>query len=126
MTTNVADLPFNKTELPSRDIPRETLSHVTDPQVTQSYVPPKEPEYIDRQIPDMKQSKMDRLLEEFRIPIMVGVVYLLFEMPMTQSMLLRMAPTLLADSSTGLLFKSVSFAFAFYSVAMGLEYMSKP
>jgi hypothetical protein len=126
MTTNVADLPFNKTELPSRDIPRETLSHVTDNQVTQSYVPPKEPDYIHRQLPDLKQSKMDKLLDEFRIPIMVGVVYLLFEMPMVQAFLLRTAPGLLADASTGLLFKSVSFALVFYSVSMGLEYMSKP
>jgi len=126
MTTNVADLPFNKAELPSRDVPRETISHVTDPQVTQSYVPPRDPDYIDRQMPELKQSKIEKLLEEFRIPIMVGVVYLLFEMPMTQSLLLRTAPTLLADSSTGLLFKSVAFAGAFYAVSMGLEYMSKP
>ncbi len=125
MTTNVADLPFNKAELPSRDIPRETVEHVTDAQVTQQYVPPRAPEYIHRPVPD-KQSKMDKLLEEFRIPIMVGVVYLLFEMPMIQAFLLRTAPSLLADSSTGLLFKSAAFACAFYAVSMGLEYMSKP
>ncbi len=124
MTTNVADLPFNKAELPSRDIPRETVDHVTDTQVTQQYVPPRAPEYIER--PPDRQSKIDKLLEEFRIPIMVGVVYLLFEMPMSQAFLLRTAPSLLADSSTGLLFKSVSFACAFYAVSMGLEYMSKP
>jgi hypothetical protein len=126
MATNVADLPFNKAELPARDVPRETIDHVTDPQVTQQYVPPKAPEYIDRQVPEMKQSKLDKLLDEFRIPIMVGVVYLLFEMPMSQSMLLRMAPSLMADASTGIFFKSVAIAVAYYAVSMGLDYMSKP
>jgi len=125
MTTNVADLPFNKAELPSRDIPRETIHHVTDEQVTQPYIPPKAPEYIDRQMPELKQSKLDKILDEFRIPIMVGIVYLLFEMPMTQSILLRMAPTLLADS-TGIFFKSVCMASLFYAVTLGLEYISKP
>lgn len=126
MATNVSDLPFNKAELPARDIPRETVDHVTDPQVNQPYIPPKAPEYIDRHVPEIKQSKIDKLLDEFRIPIMVGVVYLLFEMPMSQSMLLRMAPTLMTDASTSIFFKSVSFACAFYAVTMGLEYMSKP
>jgi hypothetical protein len=126
MATNVADLPFNKAELPARDVPRETIDHVTDPQVTQQYVPPKAPEYIDRHVPEMKQSKLDKLLDEFRIPIMVGVVYLLFEMPMSQSMLLRMAPSLMADASTGIFFKSVAIAVAYYAVSMGLDYMSKP
>lgn len=126
MATNVSDLPFNKAELPARDIPRETVDHVTDPQVNQPYVPPRAPEYIDRHVPDLKQSKMDKILDEFRIPIMVGVVYLLFEMPMAQSMLMRMAPTLMADASTSIFFKSVSFAGAFYAVTVGLEYMSKP
>ena len=67
MTTNVADLPFNKAELPSRDVPRETISHVTDPQVTQSYVPPREPDYIDRQMPELKQSKIEKLLDRANI-----------------------------------------------------------
>jgi len=126
MATNVSDLPFNKTELPARDIPRETVDHVTDPQVNQPYVPPRAPEYIDRHVPDIKQSKMDKILDEFRIPIMVGVVYLLFEMPMAQSMLMRTAPSLMADASTSIFFKSVSFSIAFYAVTVGMEYMSKP
>jgi len=126
MATNVADLPFNKAELPARDIPRETLEHVTDPQVTQQYVPPKAPDYIASQSNVPTQSKLDKILEEFRIPIMVGIVYMLFEMPISQSMLLRIAPTLFADASTSLLVKSVSIAVAFYAVSLGLEYMSKP
>lgn len=126
MSTNVADLPFNKAELPSRDIPRETLEHVADPQVTQSYVPPKAQEYIVPQPTEVKVSKMDKILEEFRIPILVGIVYLLFEMPFTQGMLLKLAPTLFTETSSGLFVRSITFAAAFYAVTIGLEYMSKP
>ena len=126
MATNVADLPFNKAELPARDIPRETIDHAADPQVTQQYVPPRAPDYIASQSTVPTQSKLDKLLEEFRIPIMVGIVYMLFEMPLAQSMLVKLAPTLFADSSTSLLVKSVSMAVSFYAVSLGLEYMSKP
>jgi len=50
MATNITDLPYNtKTELPSRDIPRETIEHVADPQTTPTYMPPKPPPYIESQ-----------------------------------------------------------------------------
>jgi len=125
MATKIEDLPFNKAELPPRDIPRETLEHVTDPQVQQPYVPPKQQEYIERVVPP-PISKFDKLVYEFRIPIMVCVVYLLFELPASQSLLLRVAPSLFTDSSTGLLVKSVCFGVVFYGVTLGMEYMSRP
>ena len=125
-TTNIADLPFNKAELPQRDIPRETIEHVADPQVNQPYVPPKQPEYIERVQIAPQTSKIDKLIYEFRIPIMVCVVYLLFELPSSQAMLLRLAPSLFTDSTTGLLAKSVSFGVVFYAISLGMEYLSRP
>jgi hypothetical protein len=126
MATKIEDLPFNKAELPPRDIPRETVEHVVDPQVQQPYVPPKQPEYIERVSTVPPTSKFDKLVYEFRIPIMVCVVYLLFELPASQSTLLRIAPTLFTDSTTGLLAKSACFGVLFYGVTMGMEYMSRP
>lgn len=125
-TTNIADLPFNKAELPQRDIPRETLEHVADPQVNQPYVPPKQPEYIQRTSTVPQPNKFDRFIYEFRIPILVCVVYLLFELPSSQATLLRFAPSLFTDSNTGLLAKSVCFGAMFYGVTMGMDYMSRP
>ena len=125
-TTNIADLPFNKAELPQRDIPRETIEHVADPQVNQPYVPPKQPEYIERVSTVPQPSKFDKFLFEFRIPIMVCVVYLLFELPASQATLLRFAPSLFTDSTTGLLAKSVSFGVVFYAVTLAMDYISHP
>ena len=126
MATKIEDLPFNKAELPPRDIPRETVEHVVDPQVQQPYVPPKQQEYIERVSTVPPTSKFDKLVYEFRIPIMVCVVYLLFELPSSQATLLRFAPSLFTDSTTGLLAKSVCFGVLFYGVTMGMEYMSRP
>jgi hypothetical protein len=125
-TTNIADLPFNKAELPQRDIPRETIEHVADPQVNQPYVPPRQPEYIERVSHVPQTSKLDKFVYEFRIPILVCVVYLLFELPASQATLLRFAPSLFSDSNTGLLAKSVSFGMLFYGVTLGMDYLSRP
>ncbi len=57
---------------------------------------------------------------------MVCVVYLLFELPSSQATLVRFAPSLFTDSTTGLLAKSVSFGVMFYAVTLGMEYMSRP
>ena len=51
MSTEIDKLPFNtSTDLPVRDIPRETISHVADPQnipSVQTYVEKLAPIFID-------------------------------------------------------------------------------
>ena len=124
MATNITDLPYNtKTELPSRDIPRETIDHVADPQVNPTYIPPKEREYIEQQPTYVEQSKLDRFIEEFRIPLLVALLYFLFETPSIQTMVSRFAPI---SDTTGLLVKSVCFGAMYYSAMMGADYLSKP
>lgn len=126
MATNITDLPYNtKTELPTRDIPRETIDHVADPQVTPTYIPPKEREYIEQQPTYVEQSKLDKFIEEFRIPLLVAILYFLFETPTIQNMIVRIAPSLFTDT-TGLLAKSICFGVMYYSAMMGADYLSKP
>jgi hypothetical protein len=126
MATNITDLPYNtKTDLPSRDIPRETITHVADPQVTPTYMPPKEQPYIEHQPTYTEQSKFDKFIEEFRLPLLVAVLYFLFETPTIQSMLVRFAPSLFTET-TGLLSKSICFGAMYYSAMMGADYLSKP
>jgi len=116
MSTNISELPFNaKTELPSRDIPRETIEHAADPQITPTYVPPKPPQYITSN----PENKLEKLLEEFRIPIVVAILYFIFETPTIQGVFTRVLPTF---KETPLL-KSVCFGGLYYLSLMGMEYV---
>jgi len=127
MATNITDLPYNtKTELPSRDIPRETLEHVADPQVTPTYVPPKAPDYIEHQPIHVEVSKVDRFIEEFKIPILIGILYFIFEMPTVTLMMVRFAPTIFTETTTGLLAKSICFGALYYAATVASDYLSKP
>jgi hypothetical protein len=119
MATNITDLPYNtKTELPSRDIPRETIEHVVDPQITTTYVPPKSPEYIEQQPLERKVDWM----EELRLPIMMGLLYFLFDLPVLHLMLVKTAPTIFTDTTSGLLAKSLCFSLFYYAAIMGADY----
>ena len=126
MATNISDLPYNtKTELPSRDIPRETIEHVADPQTAPTYIPPKPPPYIDRHSVQA-ESKMGRFIDEFRIPIMISLLYFIYETTAVHTFLVRIAPTLFTDNATGLCMKSVCFGLLYYATIMGMEYLSRP
>ena len=127
MATNVTDLPYNtKTELPSRDIPRETIEHVADPQITPTYIPPKPLPYIDSQPVHVEPSKLERFVEEFRIPIMIALLYFIYETTAVHTLLVRIAPTIFTDSTSGSLMKSICFGLLYYVAFMGMEYLSKP
>jgi hypothetical protein len=127
MATNISDLPFNtKTELPSRDIPRETIEHVADPQVTPTYIPPAPKPYIAPQPEHVEPSKIERFIDEFRIPIMISLLYFIYETTAVHTFLVRIAPTLFQENTTGLLVKSACFGILYYAAFMGMEYLSKP
>ena len=127
MATEIENLPYNnKIELPSRDIPRETIEHAADPQVVPNYVPPKEQKYIETQSTHTEPSKIDRFLDEFRTPIMLSILYFLFELPVVHSTLTRMAPTVFVDGTVGLAAKSVCFGALYYGALFVADYLSKP
>jgi hypothetical protein len=126
MATNITDLPYNtKTELPSRDIPRETIEHVADPQTTPTYIPPKPAPYIESQ-PVHVESKLERFMDEFRIPIMVALLYFIYETSAVHTFMVRIAPNVITDTTSGLFVKSVCFGMLYYASFMGMDYLSKP
>lgn len=126
-STNITDLPYNsKTELPSRDIPRETLDHVADPQINPTYTAPKSQEYISHEPIREEPSKLDWFMNEFRMTIMISILYFLYDTPLIHSVMARVAPTLFTDTTYGLLAKSVCFGGAYYFAMMGADYLSKP
>ena len=129
MTTNINDLPYNTSntvELPQRDIPRETLEHTADPQVTQTYTPPKQLDYIEHSPLQVNTpSKLDRFLDEFRMPILISILYILFSLPIVQSNLEKIAPTLFM-SSTSIVAKGILFGSMYYTSLMLSDYVNQP
>ena len=130
MATNINDLPYNTTtttELPPRDIPRETIEHVADPQISQTYTQPKQQDYIEHnQVQLSTPSKLDRFLEEFRMPILVSILYILFNLPIVQTGLEKMVPSLFVESSTSVLSKGLVFGSLYYSSLVLSDYLNKP
>jgi hypothetical protein len=137
MSTNIEDLPYNtpvvKTaELPARDIPRETIQHTTDAQTTPNYIPPKQADYIEQQPvyqPPPVQNKLDKFLEEFRIPILLSILYFIFQLPMVQTFIMRMFPSVVQNNdltTMGVVVKSIMFGLSFHVTMFTIDYVNQP
>jgi len=141
-TTNISDLPYNAvvnapmappqqnpTKLPERDIPRETIQHVADPQAHVHYMPPKPQDYIPL-APAQSRFEYSKLLEEFRIPILLSLLYFVFQMQAFQGFLRRLVPMMFAETgqltSNGTMMKSALFGSAYYAMTLFLEHLSRP
>lgn len=114
MSTPIADLPFTPTSLPERDIPRETIQHAADPQTTVNYMP-RQQEYIPAVAPKYDYS---HLLDEFRVPIILSMLYFIFQLEFVQSFLQRTLPAMLQEGSQGVAVKSGLFGAAYYAITL--------
>lgn len=150
MSTNITDLPYNPpnptlsgqpapqqqpqpqqqapVRLPERDIPRETIQHTIDPQTQVQYLPARPQEYIPA-APAPLQNKMDysKLIEEFRFPIMISLMYFIFQTQSFQTLFKKIIPGLFSESgsltSNGVLVKSGLFGSAFYALTLVMEHL---
>jgi len=129
------------TQLPSRDIPMITNQLTQDQQVKPNYIP-SEPkaDYIEQH--DTYQSmmdkgkgsqkekeKMDSLYEELHLPVLIMVLFLLFQMPFVQKKLLQFFPSLfLKDGHMtmgGYFLKTALFGLLFYIIMKVSKYASE-
>uniref|UniRef100_A0A6C0K287 Uncharacterized protein n=1 Tax=viral metagenome TaxID=1070528 RepID=A0A6C0K287_9ZZZZ len=117
------------TQLPSRDIPRNTESIMQDPQIQPNYIPPQSnndyiTEYEDNE--DIIQNynsnakygdSLDQLYEEIQIPLLISVLYFLFQLPIFRRYLYKFFPALFSkDGNVNL------YGFCFTSALFGLLY----
>lgn len=119
------------TELPSRDIPMTTSNISTDSQVMPNYVPPapKNMDYIKNyeQTSDMinnynkgKQTKdtLDDMYNEIQTPVLLAVLYFLFQLPFFKRFLFTYIPILFSNDGNyninGYLFTSILFGLLFH------------
>ena len=116
------------TQLPSRDIPMTTSALSSDPQVMPNYVPPPVQDYIKNyeQPTDMvsnynkgKQmtTNLDDIYNEIQTPLLLAVLYFLFQLPFFKRVLYKYIPFLFSNDGNynlnGYLFTSVLFGIIF-------------
>jgi hypothetical protein len=121
------------TKLPSRDIPMTTSGHSTDPYVQPNYVPTvqNENDYIKNyeETNDMvndynknmnRQNSLDDMYNEIQVPLLLAVIYFLFQLPFFRKFLFTYFPVLFSNDGNlninGFLFTSILFSLLFYTL----------
>ena len=121
------------TQLPSRDIPMTTTGHSNDAQVQPNYVPQPQThnDYIKNfeQTSDMiddynrgsqQQNSLDDMYNEIQTPLLLAVLYFLFQLPFFRKFLFSYFPILFSNDGNfninGFLFSSILFGLLFYTL----------
>lgn len=120
------------TQLPSRDIPMTTTNLSNDPQIQPNYVPPPPQGNIDyiknyEQSSEMienynktenRQNSLDDMYNEMQTPLLLAVLYFLFQLPFFRKFLYTYLPALFSNDGNfninGFIFTSVLFGLIFY------------
>ena len=128
------------TQLPSRDIPMTTNGISTDPQVMPNYVPPP-PSHHEDYIKNYEQSSdmvnnynrgkqindsLDDMYNEIQTPLLLAVLYFLFQLPFFRKFLLSYFPILFSNDGNyninGYLFTSILFGLLFHLLMKTTSY----
>lgn len=130
------------TQLQSRDIPITTSGISNDPQIQPNYIPspPQQSDYIkDYQdtsdiINNYNKNKqhhnsVDDMYSELQIPLLLAVLYFLFQLPFLRKILFAYVPILFSKDGNmninGFLFNSVLFGLTFYVLNKSTELFSR-
>ena len=129
------------TELPSRDIPMNTAQHTQDKQIKPNYLPNADKKhYIEehdtynsmvekRKQKEQQQDRLDLIYDEFQLPILIMVLFFIFQLPFVQKKLISFFPTMfLKDgqmSISGYAVKTLLFGSSFYLLMKLINYSSE-
>jgi hypothetical protein len=127
------------TVLPSKDIPLQTLSMQQDYQTKPDYVPTSDTnDYIgnilnkEKIILEQKQKQnqtdnLEYIYQSLQIPILIGIMYFLFQLPFIRKNLLTFLPNLFNKDGnpklSGYIFNSLVFASLYTLLVKGLHYL---
>ena len=129
------------TQLPSRDIPMETNHIVNDQQVQPNFVPPPPPtipQYIPEETPErllemnkarnIQSNSIDLLYDEMHVPLMLAILYFMFQLPIVHKYLKSALPFIYKNDSNfsfvGYLTISVLYAATFYAINVVMKKIS--
>jgi len=129
------------TQLQSRDISRSTETITHDAQIQPNYIPPQTNiDYINEYENNAdiienynKQAKygdsLDQLYDEIQIPLLISVLYFLFQLPIFKRYLYKFFPVLFSKDVNiniyGYIFTSILFGLLYYSLSKTMFYFSK-
>lgn len=140
-----APMPQEQMRLPSRDIPMNQLAFQQDEEIQPNYVPPVKltSDYIRNYERASEQALMNHeqkkyqdqaaatLFSQLQVPILVAVLYFVFQMPIVNTLLRKYMSflSIYHDDGNlnlmGLLFKSVFFGSIFYTMQMAADKVSR-
>jgi len=129
------------TQLPSRDIPQNTQQYTHDPNIQPNYIPPSSnADYIkdyednndiinDYNRRENTMNNLDQLYDELQIPLLIAVLFFLFQLPIFKKMLFTYFPILFFKDGNvniyGYLFTSILFGLLYYLLFKIMTHFSK-
>jgi hypothetical protein len=130
--------------LPSRDIPRDESIYQQDEEIQPNYIP--RPEFSKDYVKEHEEiteynikkherdkentSLVDKVLSQLQTPILVALLFFIFQMPMVNTMFYRNTSFLSVYNSDGninfygIALKSVVFGSIFYSLHTSIDYLT--
>lgn len=126
--------------LQSRDIPQSQTHLTQDSQMQPNFVPTsQEVDYIgstqnnenvisEHMKKKQRDNKIDMIYNDIQTPLLLAVIYFIFQLPIVKQTTLRLLPYLFKKDGnpnlTGYVVNSISFATIFYLLSLTLEYFS--
>ena len=122
----VDNTPYNR--LPSRDIPMNTMDYSNDEQVHNNYIPQDKNDYIREHNDNIEKHQekkhkirlIDTIFNEIQIPIIIVILYFIFQMSIFNNLFIKFLPFLHLYNQDGNIniygniFKSVLFGILYY------------
>jgi len=127
------------TALPSRDIPQNQEHLVNDVQMQPNFIPQSGGDYIlthqtsediirENARRQTKTDSLDAVYNELQIPILIGVLYFLFQLPVVRKNILKYIPSLFSKDGnynlSGYLVNSIMFAGFYFMMTKGIKHFS--
>jgi hypothetical protein len=131
------------TNLPSRDIPQNHQHLAQDVNIQPNYIPQPDTQQHDyiraEQTNDeiiraqaeklQKKNTFDIWYDELRTPVLIGILFFLFQLPVIQKQLCRILPSLFNKdgnpSLSGYIFTSASFAGIYYFLVKSMYLLER-
>jgi hypothetical protein len=129
----------NPLQLPSRDIPQNVSSKNNDVNIQANYIPQNNNDYITNHVTPNEiiyqnrlredaNNKTDEFYEIIQMPLLVGMLFFIFQLPVIRKNLFIYLPTLFNNDGNpnlfGYIFNSVIFSLLYFSVTYILKYIS--